>query len=139
MFEIAVQGALFQALNNSNVKSAVKGIYDAVPEFPKGCDQGFPYLTIGEAIHNEWDTDDTLGNNVSIDVHVWSRYGKKYRGRKEAKEIQGLIYKALHRQELTYETYDIISVDFENSQTFKDADGLTVHGVSTFRILIDEV
>lgn len=136
MFEIAAQSAIYSKLtNNADIMSRVVGIFDAVPQTENGSDTEFPYITIGEAVHSEWDTDNTIGNDVSVTIHVWSRY----RGRRETKEIQGMIFNALHRQDLTYEGFDFISIDFEASQSFLDADGLTRHGIQTFRILIDEV
>lgn len=139
-FETAVQEVIYSTLSaDEALTSKVEGIFDAVPQLSRECgkvqQQKFPYVTIGEAIHNAWDTDNTLGNDVSIVIHTWSRA----RGRQETKEIQGIIYAALNRKKLAYTGYDIITIDFESSQTFTDADGLTRHGVQSFRILIDEV
>lgn len=129
-FEIAVQTIVFQELNaSSEIGAEVTGIYDQAPE-----DATFPYITVGESTHNEFDTVDTLGDVATITVHVWSRY----RGKKETKEIQALIYNVLHRANVTYSGFRRISIDWENSQTFIDQDGLTRHGVQTFRILIDK-
>lgn len=139
-FESAVQEVIYKTLiENADVFGLVEGVFDSVPQLKRQCgkeqQQKFPYLTIGEAIHNAWDTDNTLGNDVSIVIHTWSRA----RGRQETKAIQGAIYSALNRKDLNYNGYDIITIDFESSQTFTDADGLTRHGVQSFRILIDEV
>ena len=135
-FETAVQTVIYQLLSADPALTAlVKGVYDDVPEDPDlPQDQIFPYVTIGESIHNESDTVSVLGDDVSTIVHTWSRY----RGRKETKQIQGAIYDALHRANGTYSGYDIISIDWENSQSFIDQDGLTRHGVQSFRVLIDK-
>lgn len=131
-FETAIQAAVYQCLqNNANLAILVGDrIYDSVPQTT-----AFPYVTIGEDIHTAWDTNYELGSSASITIHTWSRY----RGVKETKEIQGLIYAALNRTTLTADDYDIISVDSEGSQSFLDADGLTRHGVSTFRVLIEKL
>jgi hypothetical protein len=127
-FETVAQTVIFNALDgNAPLNAIVSGVYDAVPQV-----EIFPYVTIGEDSINEWDTFDNVGANASITVHTWSRA----RGRKETKQIQGLIYDALHRQEFSSAGYDVVAVDFEASQSFMDADGLTRHGVSTFRIFI---
>ena len=128
-FETAVQTAVYNALTaDAGLMALVTGVYDAVPQT-----ETYPYVTIGEDIHNEWDTYDGLGSDCSVVVDTWSRG----RGRKETKAIQGEIYDALNRAVLTYSGYDIINIAFVSSSSFMDADGLTRHGVSTFRVLIE--
>lgn len=135
-FEIAVQTVIYQILNGDSALDAlIKGVYDDVPEDPDlPQDQVFPYVTIGESVHNEDDTVSVLGDSVSCVIHTWSRY----RGRRETKLIQGAIYDALHRATGTYSGYNVISIDWETSQSFMDQDGLTRHGVQSFRVLIEK-
>ena len=130
-FETVVQTVIYDALSASTaVTDLVTGIYDAVPQ-----QEAFPYITLGEALHSEWDTYAEVGNNVSIVINTWSRE----RGRQETKQIQGEIYNTLHRATLTVSGYNIAGIDFEQSESFMDADGLTRHGVQSFRILIERV
>lgn len=127
----AVQSAVFTKLD----ASLSTPVYDNAPQREDAA-TGFPYVTIGEDTVNEWDTDTELGGNCTVTVHTWSRY----RGRKETKEIQGNVYDALHRAtDLTYAGYVFVGVDFISSDSFLDSDGLTRHGVQTFRIYIEEV
>ena len=129
-FEVAVQTAVFGLLSvNSALNALVVGVYDEAPE-----DAEFPYVTIGESVHNEGDTVNTLGDDASVTVHCWSRY----RGKKQIKEIQGAIYDALHRANTTYAGYDIISINWDTSQSFIDQDGLTRHGVQSFTVFVDK-
>lgn len=130
-----LQKAIFSALTaNANIMSEVTGVFDHVPQpLDAGDDSQFPYITIGEGVVNEFDTDDFLGFDSRVVVHVWSRQ----RGRKETKELQSLIYDALHRSQLTITNYHFISCDHEFSDTFVDPDGLTRHGVQSFRVLFD--
>jgi|SRR5690606_12632688 len=133
-YETAVQTAVFQRLNNHTaLQDMVTNVYDSVPETAT-----LPYVTIGEDVITEADTADTLGVEASITVHVWTDTASGTRGRKQAKTIQGVIYEALHRAELTAEGYSIFAADFVNSQSFKDVDGLSWHGVQTFNLLIDK-
>lgn len=128
--ELAVQGAVIEALKaDAALTAMVTGIYDNVPQGTE-----FPYVTIGEDSHAEWDTNTTLGSDASIVVHTWSRD----RGRAETKRIQGAIYDVLHRANLTRAGFRFDSCDFVTSQSFLDSDGLTRHGVSTFRILLEK-
>jgi len=129
-FEAVVQNSIYQCLQSNSALSSVVSnrIYDSVPQAVT-----FPYVTIGEDIHTDWSTAYELGSSASITIHVWSRH----RGKEETKTIQGLIYDALNRASLPTLGYKI-SVDFDGSQSFLDADGLTRHGVSTFRVFIEK-
>lgn len=130
-FELAVQSAIYTALiNHSPLMSlATGGVLDDVEQDKAD----FPYVTIGEAQHNDWSTDTESGHEVTCMIHVWSRQP----GRRETKLIQGAIYAALHRAALTYDDVDFIDCQFVSSESFIDPDGLTRHGVQQFRILID--
>lgn len=128
-FETAIQTAVYNALkNDAGLMALIEGVYDSVPQT-----ETFPYVTIGEDTHAGWNTSTTLGTDVSVVINTWSRD----RGRKETKLIQGEIYDALSRATLTYSGYDIINIEFEGSESFMDADGLTRHGVQSFRVLIE--
>jgi len=125
-FETAVQTVIYTALSG-NVTAPV---FDAVPQ-----QQAYPYVTIGDDNHVEWDTDTDSGATVSVTIHVWSQG----RGRAETKRIQGLIYDILHDAALTIAGFVIVSSYFESSVSFMDSDGKTRHGVQTFRIIIEKV
>lgn len=128
-YEVAIQAAVYSILSNDAALSAmIEGVYDDVDE-----NQAFPYVTIGESTHNEWDTGDTLGDDATITIHTWSRG----RGKKQTKEIQGAIYNALHRVETSQTGYDFVTIQWQDSTSLIDADGKTRHGVQNFRILIE--
>ena len=135
-YESAVQDAIYDALTgNSSLMARIKGVYDSVPQATDpGSSAAFPFVTIGEDTVNEWDTDTELGADLTITIHVWSRY----RGRKETKDIQGAICGILHRANLTISGYNLVGIDWLNSQSFMDSDGLTRHGVQTFRVTIED-
>ena len=136
-FEVELQTAVFTALDaDSALSSLVIGVYDDVPQpTDAGDESDFPYVTVGEAVHTEFDTDNTLGDDCTITVHSWSRYA----GRKEIKQIQGAVYNVLHRSSLPVSGYTTVGVDWVQSDSFVDTDGETRHGVQTFRIILDEV
>lgn len=129
-FEIAIQTVIYQTLTaHAPLMAMVEGVFDDVGE-----SQTFPYVTIGESTHAENDTVAVFGDDSTITIHVWSRF----EGRSETKRIQGAIYDALHRAKPAYTGYNIMGIDWVNSQSFIDTDGETRHGVQTFRILIDK-
>ncbi len=126
-----VQAAVFDRL----VDQVPFPVYDRPPQTEDaGDDESFPYLTIGEDTFTPWDDDFTQGYESELNVHTWSRY----RGRKEVKEIQQTIYDALHRHSISIAGYATINLHFEFADSVRDPDGLTHHGVSRFRLLIED-
>lgn len=129
-FGLAIQDAIHGKLSaDANVTDLVSGVLDNVNQ-----NQASPYITIGEDVLTGWDTNTTIGADASITIHIWSRH----KGRKELKEISGAVYNSLQRQDLFVSGYDFISLDFETENSFLDSDGLTRHGVQTYRVLIDQ-
>lgn len=129
----AVQQAIFTALGASAALKALIGdpvrLYDHVPDTPV-----FPYVVLGESFSGQWDTKSFDGMDQDVVLHTWSRY----RGRKEAKQIQGAIHDALNKQTLTVTGHSCVLCQFTFGQVFDDPDGLTRHGVQRFRVLTHE-
>lgn len=124
-FEEALQAAVFDRLDGY---PGIDRVYDDVPK-----NANFPYVVIGEDTHVPFDTDDSTGCEATITIHVWSRY----RGKKEAKQIQGLIYEALNREPLILEDHSLVTIEFEYSDVLLDPDGITRHGVQRFRAIVE--
>lgn len=100
-------------------------VFDDVPQ-----GSPMPYVVIGEGDSEPFDTDDSLGLETDVTIHVWSEYS----GRKQVKEIMAQIYGALHRYELVIEGMHTIDCIFEYQDSFLDPDGVTRHGVIRFRL-----
>lgn len=130
MIETAVQSAIITKLRSAMTVP----VYDHAPQ-KADSSKGFPYITIGDDTISEWDTDTEVGGNVVCTINTWSRF----RGREQIKELQGQIYQALHRASLTYAGFAFMDCFFETSDSFLDADGLTYHGVQTFRVHLEEI
>ena len=142
----AIEIAFYTALSNSaelvalladNVQaSGFPAIYSYVPQIgDTGDDNVFPYIVIGEDTLTDWSTDTASGIEAMATIHTWSRTN----GRRETKQIQGAIYNALHRAELTTPDHEFIGCEFETSDIVLDPDMQTHHGTSQFRVTIDEV
>jgi hypothetical protein len=130
-FESAVQQGVYDLLSQDEaIFYSGAPVYDSVPD-----NAAFPYITIGEDVHNEWDTVNTSGSDATITVHCWSRT----RGRKQVKELQGMVYDALHLNKFESESYRNVSIYWESSSSFMDNDARTWHGEQVFRILIERV
>jgi hypothetical protein len=125
-FEWIVQQKVFEAL--SGVISAP--VYDNAPD-----ETGFPYVTIGEAIANEWDTDNEIGQEVNFTINVWSRQDSS----KETKLIQGEVYDALHLLRFVESGYHFTNNYFLSSTLFKNNDNITRQGVQEFKLTIEKV
>ena len=131
-FGLAIQKVIYDKLT---AMLAIP-VYDDVPQPNDGGNpSNFPYVTLGEDVLTFDDTDTINAMNASITVHVWSRHS----GRKEVKEIQNEIYHYLHRADLVAVGYNFVTITQESATTMLDADGLTRHGVQTFKILIEEI
>lgn len=127
-FSLAIQAAVYQRLTNYVPLTAP--VYDDAPQ-----GAAFPYITIGDDTLTEWDQDACLGAEATLTLHVWSRE----RGRKQTKQIQGLLYDALHRYPLTVNGAHAVDCLWEMSESFLDPDGHTRHGVSRFRIILQKL
>lgn len=120
-----IQVAIYSALSGNLTAS----VYDHVPQ-----DTAFPYVTIGEDIVSEWDTDDSEGFESLITIHQWSRY----RGKKEVKTLQREIYDLLHKQDINPSGQSGINLMFESAEVTLDPDGLTYHGIMDFRYITEK-
>lgn len=127
----AVQEAVYGALTSSSIVQALIGsparVYDVVPPSAQ-----FPYITLGDVVVKEFDTKDQTGFEQSLTLHVWSRY----RGRKELKQIVQTIYDVLHNAALTVTGANYVSCVFQSASTLQENDGLTLHGILRYRIIV---
>jgi len=99
---IGLQTAIFTVLE----AALTPPVYDQVPQPADGGDDAaYPYVVMGDYKPNQNDTDDEVGFDGTMQVHVWSRYD----GNKEVSDIQDLIYTALHRTQPTVTGYGVCS------------------------------
>lgn len=125
-FEWIVQTKTYEALNG--VISCP--VYDIAPE-----NTSYPYVTIGDALASNNDTDTTINQMVSCTVNVFSREDSS----KETKLIQGEVFDALHWIRFSESGYIFTENIALTSQTFYDADGITRRGVQEFKLTIERL
>jgi hypothetical protein len=133
-FATPLQQAIYSRLTAASISAT---IYDDVPDLPAGMPlANFPYVAIGEDTFLPWSTDDTIGNNATIYLHVWSRYA----GKKEVKIIMGEIDVALNRQSaaLSATGYRFIDCLPEYASVRDTNDGETRHGILRYRVTIQK-
>jgi hypothetical protein len=126
-----LQKAIFKALNDG----LDVPVYDSVPGNP-----AFPYVTIGDDVSSDRSSKVESNQEFACTIHVWSRQ----RGRWETKQLIDAVDELLHDQTLAIEEvgspgaapYVVTDVWRDGSQTFVDPDGLTMHGIVSYRVKI---
>lgn len=131
---LALQGAVVAALKADAGLTALisSRIYDAPPQ-----DAVFPYVEIGEIqlVDDGAECFDGAAE-AYVTLHVWSRSVGRPECHRIAEEIRGCLHYA--GLDLGAE-YDLIEITYRDLRVFRDADGVTSHGVVTLHALIDEI
>lgn len=128
-----LQVSIFDLLSADPILSAmISGIYDNPQQIENPI---FPFVTIGDDTIEAWDTDTETGFSCEANIHVWSRANHRI----ETKKIQDAIYSALHRNTFLIDGFTFVGCDLKNQIAQRDQDGLTIHGVQTFKIIFEEI
>ena len=132
--EFDFQAAIYSKLSGA---AAITALTSTVVDF--GTDDedqslAYPYVSIGDAIFAEWDTDNTTGFDVLLRVHSYSDSSSA----KECKQMQAAIYATLHRQGLTVSGYETLFMDRESSSILRTSLG-AFHGVCEYRALLSKI
>lgn len=145
--QLAIQQALYSLLRGdatlrtllaedaSEGSPTAPAIYDHVPQIPASEDVAkFPYVVIGDDTAIPADTDDVDGQETTVTLHVWDRR----RGRKRVKQVLDALYNLLHEASLTVSQQNFVYCFWEFSESIPDADVLSQHAVTRFRIVTQE-
>lgn len=127
MIGAEIQKALYQAL-----AAVMCGrVYDNPPKDPV-----FPYITIGD--DQVLDDSTTCGDGWEVyeDIHIWDRPQKKSKA--EVKTLRKSIVAAVMGISSIGDDYELIDISMSSARTIRDPDGLTEHGIITFRFLTQE-
>jgi hypothetical protein len=127
----SLQRAVFIALSNSSSVTALLGgarIHDDVPP-----QTAFPYVTFGQSQERDWSTGTESGGEHVLTLHVWSRQA----GRRQVLEIIGALRAALHDRPMQLDGHRLVGLRHEFSETRRDPDGETWHGISRFRAITE--
>ena len=127
--ESVFQAALFTRLD---AIAGFTGVYDRAPQADDGnVATVFPYLTFGTMIFSALDVKPKVGVNVAFRLHTHGRVSQL-----QIRTLQGAVYTALHRNELTLTGFNNFSLLREDSDCFSEPDG-KFHGVCEYRALIE--
>lgn len=124
-----IQSAIVGALRAASIAGG--RVYDRAPQSVT-----YPFVSVGEVQIIDDDTEDKESVEAFVTVHTWSQ-NQSAGGKPEAMAIQRLIREALHQVDLQTTTWDLLEIRHRDSRTFLDQDGITVHGVCTYRALMD--
>lgn len=128
--ETALQAALYTRLAAASLGAT--GVHERGPQAVDGGDAtAFPYVQIGVIVVTEMDTKNRTGFAAQVRLHTWGRSTMT-----EVKAIQGAIWTALHRAELTIAGFRNFVLVREDSDCTPAEDG-RVHGVCEYRALIE--
>jgi hypothetical protein len=128
---IALQSAIFTVLSANVDLTALLGgarIYDDAPQAI-----AFPYITFGQSVVREASTSTELSDEHVFTIHAWSRA----QGRRETQSILETVRTLLHDQSLTLASHRLINLRHEFSDTRRDPDGETIHGLCRFRAVTE--
>jgi hypothetical protein len=125
MKQANIQQAIFEELSELDYP-----VYDHVPQV-----SAFPYIVIGDDTSIAFDTDESVGSESTLTIHVWSQY----RGKMQVKEILQEIYDKLNRADIAVSGCHLVECVAEFQETYLESDGLTRHGVIRFRLIVEDI
>ncbi|MGY3607672.1 MULTISPECIES: DUF3168 domain-containing protein [unclassified Bradyrhizobium] len=128
---LELQGAVVARLKAFPGLTTLVGnrIYDNVPEKAT-----FPYVSWGPEQAISDNADCITGFNVTIQIDAWSRTV----GLPEVKQIAEQVRIALHEYDLTLTANALVSIEYSQTRTLRDPDGLTNHAVIEFTAFIEQ-
>lgn len=131
-----LQGAIVQRLKNDPALSAMIGgrVYDDIPRSNGQVSATFPFVSFGPVDETSDDATCITGFEISIQLDVWSRA----QGFPECRQIIDLVRRALLNEELELTVNSLVDFTHRMTQTLRDPDGITSHGVLHFVALVEQ-
>lgn len=132
MSEFAIQAGIYAAVNSIAEFSGMGvTVRDIGPRSTDGAGI-YPFIKIGDIALAEMDTATSSGFDAAVRLHTHSNTGSM----RQCKEIQALVYAALHKQSPAISGYNLINLYRENTDVREDSDG-SIHGVCDYRALLE--
>lgn len=119
--------AIYSALSANSTLTGLCSIYNGAPQ-----NSTPPYVDIGEGQEVDWGTKSSVGGEQFKTIHVWTKSSAL------AWTIMNQLDVTLHEQDLTVTGVNFIDGRRQDKQVFRDADGVTWHGVYRYRALTQD-
>lgn len=131
--DLELQGLIVTTLEADAAVTALVDdrIYDRVENF--NTDVVFPYVNFATSIETANDADCINGSDIFVQIDVWSREP----GFVQCKQIADAVRNALHEKDLQLTVNALTSLRCDRIRVFRDADGLTSHGVVELQALVE--
>jgi hypothetical protein len=131
--DLELQGLIVATLEADPAVTALVGdrIYDRVENF--NTDVQFPYVNFATSVESSNDATCINGSDIFVQIDVWSREP----GFVECKQIADAVRNALHDRDLSLTVNALTSLECDRIRVFRDADGLTSHGVVELMALVE--
>jgi hypothetical protein len=137
-----LQTAIYNALRTFAPLTSKLGAYGGQPAIFDGPLQAvdsadgtpFPMISFGYVGTVPDDTDTERGTQATITIHTWA----ETHAMSVISAIMAEVYECLHRQELAVSGYAFVGCDQTFSETTRDPDGVTTHGIQRFLISYEE-
>jgi hypothetical protein len=128
----AIRSAL---LSDGGLQSLMAGaIFTAPPSNTKA-----PFVTMNVASIADWSTGSEDGQAFTIDVHAWDQPQGQVPNVRPTYDALERIRSVLHFATLTLDSpfHAVMCMCTNQVAPYIESDGSTVHGVATFRIIVD--
>jgi len=117
-------------LIDPEIAATVDGrVYDRIQNSPT-----FPYISFGEVQVLPELAEQTDATRTFVTLNIWDRFKSSAATKALAKRIIALLHDA---SDLLIDGSEMQSVLLDQSRSFPDPDGLTMHSVLTFNVLTD--
>jgi hypothetical protein len=128
--------AIFAALDGDAALVALVGqdneglnrIYDTPPQGAAA-----PYVVIGDETASDYGSSAGDAQEHTVTIHVWSEQPSTL----QCKRIMAAVRDVLHEATLALSGGNLVYLRQEFKETFRDADGVSHHGVLRYRALTE--
>jgi Protein of unknown function (DUF3168) len=128
-----LQKAIYAALAADVPLGALLGGARVYDDVPRGIEP--PYITFGQSTVRDWSTGTDPGHEHLFTLHVWTRVN----GERLAHQIMSAVRDRLHDGALTLTGFRLVNMRHEFSDSTREPDGETIHGVVRFRAITEPV
>jgi hypothetical protein len=126
---VALLSGVYSTLAANAALAALLGSADRIYDAQAPADAAVPYVVIGDLTSNDYGTSSGDGQEQTLTLHVWTEED----GKKKCLDIIAAVRLALHEQSPSMSDGALVNLRCEHTETFRDQDGLSMHGVLRFR------